>query len=675
MHNHKLFICYILSVPVIVFVILSRMDLENFWYFWDFKGYWTTWENLLNLLQTEKFSDFVTYVFKNIREDDYNVFPIVIPVLFSSLLTGLDLPSRTLYILSITVTYIPLLALIATKTIEYIFRENRDYFLLTGIFFLFLFFPSFWSPTVIGYPDVLGLIFISFSIYITLSTDFSREGCLKNVVMLGVTLWLVFLTRRWYAYTVVSLYISLPFLNYILFNGLSVKTRNLILVARNFFLSGIISICCVITFQTQTLLRIISTSYSTLYEGYRLGVFESAIVAFETLGTGIVIFASGVTFFSFFVRKTFPKQFILIAFSFANLILSSLLFFQTQTAYVQHCLPFGFWLLTISCIGAYLIVAKFVESITPQVSITLIVCSLVIFYLQYFSNDWERHKLLPPPVPPLQMQNYSEYERLVKAISLLPNSRATVISSSGVLNHEMLITGSLILNIPSHIVPYPQIDKRDHLVVEPFLERYVIVADPIQLHTKPGSQLVVQVPAEKILKNIGIGQAYKEISGPFVLANGVEAYIYEKTRPYSKTEIIDFLQPFRQAYPEWEDELNIIGSLLSIHNISLGDKWGHLNIKQSSIITHPGENTPTKFNWMLSGINQLKITSFNNSCFNKDSVSFNIESGISKLRIKIPHGQSQVINVDQFNGIESTVTIEKNISVDCDGISIELINN
>ena len=670
---------YFVGILVVLLLTLQYMQREYFWYFWDYRGFCDTWNYLFSQLQ-QNIETFFRLVVSSINADDYNVFPVILPIFFREFLVDLNIANRTLYISLLTVIYIPLLAMLLTLVFKQV-TKNKSKIIFFSVFILFLLFPPFWNPTLRGYPDVVGLIFVSLTLLLVLKTNFLKEFRCSRVILLGIFIWLIFLSRRWYAYTVVSLFFTLPLLSLALFRRGMFERKSIINLLLNYFSVGLVSLLCVLVFQTETFLRIISTDYSVIYSAYSsgyLGSFQNVVYFLGLLTLSLVVFSSWIIFIK---RKQIVRQFYVTIFCLVNLVISFILFASTQSPGVQHCLPFSYWVVLVISFGFFTLT----ELLTSELSRGNILrygvmCSMVfgigsVFFYAYFANLSNSTKFLPPRFPPLQMQNVQGYKDLLREISSLEGGKVAIFASSEVLNDDMMTSASSIMGTLNKVIRTSQVDLRDGISVTPYLQRYVVVTNPVQLHLVPGSQLVIEVPAKQIYGQYGIGKAYQEIAGPFLLSQNANAFIYEKKRNFKEEELEEFLTPFMSKYPEWQGNEKIFKSLLSIRDISYGDIWGHLDVHNLQISTHPGENTPTSFTWTLQGIDKLKITSTNTMCNTDDIIKIGISSSELRSVVRLPHGGTKYIDVTDFNEVDSTVVVEKNISSGCDALKIELIQN
>jgi len=104
----------------------------------------------------------------------------------------------------------------------------------------------------------------------------------------------------------------------------------------------------------------------------------------------------------------------------------------------------------------------------------------------------------------------------------------------------------------SQILNTHDVDKRDGFPSKFLTARYIVVAYPIQYHLRPEDQRVVGTLAEFIMDGGNIGISYKQLPYEFALDKGVRVYIYEKVRPFKKTDIDSLSELFRKHYPDRE---------------------------------------------------------------------------------------------------------------------------
>jgi len=662
-------ILWVLALLVIIFQTAAFISSEQNIYYWDYNGYWRMWEDFCMSFPHDPINSIRT-VFHSVRHDDYNSLPVALTSWFYIL----DVPSRLSYITSLSVTYL-FPTVILFHLLCKSFSKDRSFAWLSITFILPITFVAFWSPTLKGYPDISGLIPIIAAILYVSNNDLSNQRELKKALVTGFLLWSPFLLRRWYAYTVVSLYMSLPVLNYFIYNNGKHNLNGIIKIVVNFFIAGIFSILLALIFQGALLKRIIQTDYSLLYSAYQASFDHSLSNLYHNIGLYILPLVAISLLWSLYGEKTKDK--LLVIFCAFNLIFSFFLFTRTQSPGIQHCLPFALWALIISAFG-FKVILQISKQKIYQISIAFIIIltSIYINYVSLFSVSQLQtlDKILPTKSLPIHVDNFDNYIKLTREIETLTNGneKVTILSSSSILNDDMINTISN-RHLSGKIAYTSQVDLRDGINMSSLMSRYFVVADPVQTHLSPDGQRVITIPAKEIISGEGIGSAFKKIGAGYKLSGEVTAYIYERTRPYTNKEINNFFSLFFEHYPQWKDRYGegIYYSFLSA-DVVIGDIWGKYSIADNGDIdTHPGENTPTTVKWVLNGVSTLVFHSYNTSCNNADGVDIKISNNQGKVSsVYIKNGATGTIDVRKYLGSESTIEIYKHGNSTCDSIKV-----
>lgn len=670
MEKNKTLLLYILLSTFVIILVTYYIRIEQNIYYWDFKGYWKLWEELAVKFGEDPLAG-IRKLRHTIRYDDYNSLPVAIIAIFYEF----PISPRLSYILSLFVIYfIPVVILFSLVFAKYDIKDKK---LATFLGILLpATFVAFWSPTLRGYPDISGFFFVLLSVFICTKHDLALKIDWKKAILVGMVLWAPFLLRRWYAYTVVSLYFSLPVLNFVLFSKdhfSIVRFKNILF---NFFISGVATCFFAILLQGPLLTRIIHTDYAVIYSAYQNTMAVSLTNLLRYTGGYLLPFVV-IAVLGCVLRKFTYKQSVFIIFCLFNLFFSFFIFTRTQTPGIQHVIPFSGWILFVAMFGVVLCL----ESIKRTGKLIFLggcvaVCSLGILYYSLFDNDSVKglDNILPQKNLPLKVDNYTEYQALASKLeSLTSNSddKITVLSSNNVLNDDMLTTISSH-KLDGKITYTSQVDLRDGINIHALLSRYFVVTDPVQLHLHPSGQRVIAIPTNALLNKENIGNAFTKMSGPYKLSNAVNAWIYKRIRPYSAQEVNDFFNAFYIYYPDWKSIYSSgLASAYLNASVMPGDKWGAFALQDDgSIFAHPGENTPTRVNWRMAGIKTLSISAVNTTCNADDVVLFTITSAGKSSTVKVPKGKTEVLDVSEWQNIDSTVAISKNVSVGCDSIVI-----
>ncbi|CAI3929223.1 unnamed protein product [Commensalibacter communis] len=664
---------------IILFIIAHTtyfiMSEQNI-YYWDYSGYWRFWEDMSTRFAHQPFQAF-KFSLNSISNNDYNVLPIILPTIFSIL----PLPSRLSYILSISVFYyIPVIFLFSYIFCHFVVDNKKLVSSWVISIILPATFVAFWTPILAGYPDICGLLFILLAILYQFKFDIGNKIQIKKMLILGILLWAPFVLRRWYAYTVVSLYISLPILNYLWFFDKSRIWLKFRTVFISFFISGTTSCILAVIFQRGLIHRIINTNYSDIYAAYQGGMSYSIVSLFNSCGYYILpLVALGVVI-SLFVKD--KKQKIFIFFCLFNLLFTFFLFTRTQSPGMQHNLPFALWMLFIACYSIVWLNNRISKSIFSVFFIGCLICFLGYIDQNSLFNRKPytalQEKMFPSKHLPLRVDNYSAYVQLEKDIEKLVGDSQTVsiLSSNHVLNDEMLNTISN-QKLSNHIVYTSQVDLRDQIRVNPFLSNYMIIVDPPQTHLGESNQRVITIPVNNLLQHHNVGKAYIAVGHSYKLDDNATAWIYKKERAFTPVEVNEFLAQYYQYYPQWKSIYNkgLYLSFLTAH-ITKGDIYGGASLDSDTgiISTHPGENTPTIIEWTLQNVPKLKIQSTNMECNQQDTIKISISgAGAPSKEIDLPHGGEVNIDMMPWQNILSKIVIEKNKSSGCDALIISAL--
>ena len=233
------YITFIFLILIVIFQTIYFIHHEMNIYYWDYNGYWRSWENFIKIFNVSPLAAF-NELQLSVFSSDYNIIPIIIPSLFGFF----NIPSRLSYVLALNIFYlIPTIFLFQKVCLKFSDKNSKnDISWVLATLVLPLFFVGFWSVSLIGYPDLIGLVCVIVSVLYVCSIDFSSKVRVLPSILLGGLLWSPFLCRRWFAFTVVSIYLSAPFLNYYLYNGFRIRYDKMFKLALNFFIVTCISI-------------------------------------------------------------------------------------------------------------------------------------------------------------------------------------------------------------------------------------------------------------------------------------------------------------------------------------------------------------------------------------------------------------------------------------------------
>lgn len=649
----------LLFLAVYVATVIVYVNSEHPVYYWDFTGYWSMFMDYGRLLEATPLQG-LKKLFQAIATHDYN------PLLSALLYPWYRLfgEERLSYIAGIALFYLFPASCLTVAVFRRIFATPEEITLSVYgpvLCTAFLFIP-FWGPTLRGQPDIAGIIPVSCAVILVLGRDFSRKPAYRAAIILGLLLWTPFLFRRWYAYTIISLYLTLPWLNFFLYSSvqknIAVRAKWLLL---NFLIAGMASTAAALLFQGRLIRRILATDYAYIYSAYQASLTQSLKIIFAGNGLLLLLMAAWGLWFCLRYQR---RSLIIAVFLSVNLIISFLLFSRTQTPGIHHLIPFSYWLLLLSLSGLFGIchyLASYRAGVVAGVFFSILAGLIFIASLSRLPLPALAGPLFPCRYAALKVDNLENYFKLARTLEQLTSSgeKFAVLASSGSLS-ESLISTLCNRKTDARMVHSSQVDLIDKIRFQAFTTRYLVVADPVQLHLKATGQRTVSIPAGLLLSGQGIGRAYRKLAYDFLLDGGIHAYIYDKQRPFNYSEISDLLHEFYMHYPQWQGEYNnsLEVAMLSAR-ITLGDVWGRFDlIGKNDILAHPGKNRPTTaaINYPFT---RMQVVSLDKKV-QGDGVMITIEQpGKKPISRQIEAGKAVNLDLEDYSGGRIKITIDK----------------
>lgn len=559
-------VIFISIIFVNVFVTIYILQ-EKYIYYWDFAGYWDRY-SILGEMFAKSPHQAINSIVSSIQNDEYNLFPVIFLMPFYFIFGD----SRLAYILGMGNLYLTVSILILTYLVEKIIRSYRGE-IDTSVFFLsfatiLLFWPS-WIPLLRGLPGMLGVVFVCLTLLIYFQKPIEEQK-IYFLVVIGILLFLMTITRRWYAFWVLTFFAtSLLERAAFMIRNRVFSHKNLIILIKKLSYAFITYVILMFLLIRPILVRSIESNYGYIYSAYKLPLLQ-AIWDFGK-HFGIILISFVIIAIILSSKKELQSRIAL--FLIIQMILIFLLFNHIASFGQQHYLLVStnmMILLSLFIDEAYFISEKLLLRMTFSFAYTLIL--IVSFSLVFV--PWTE-KLIPsssafPLVRcyPLKRNDIDEIYRMVYTLEQVlennPDEFIYVLSSSKLFNSSTLSAAARKTNRESIILrnlkPTADVDKRDGFPIAFFEAKYVIVADPIQYALPEKDQQVVGILARKILNKEGVGVNYEKMPFSFNLDYGVKLYIYQRLYPATPKDVKDTLQEFLPSYPDWSTKFESMTS-------------------------------------------------------------------------------------------------------------------
>jgi len=602
-----------LLVLVTVAVTSIYVSSEHTFYWWDYAGYNTATVNTANL-----FRDSPDKAWRGVIESlskEKNLL-ISLPLVPFILLFG---ESRLSYILSVSLIYVlPFRLLLGAISAKLIPVYPRRVFWSTVLLSLLI--PMSWIPTLRGYLDTGGCVFVALAIWVYLQ-DVKLKSWWK-IPLIGFLLAAAILLRRHFAYSAIAFFGAATLQAFIEFIVLIYRKKTALSSSKDKDLA--VPFPCRCLFESAVKLGLIAVTslsilmlvagdftrsaltvnYRNLYAAWSLPVNDilTRYASFYGLGTWLLVvigFSAGIL-----TRMLVPAAAIFVClFGVLSLVEWLLVLRYGYLHYTIHVTPIAllglsafFWTtwltlkgkvryLMLGAAGLYLIVNVAVGLIPVKVDLSRL----------FVSN-----------FGPLVRSDYDEVVKLVEFLrKLAPDEEPIYIAgASNSFNANILRQANRQLNPPEgwwklNTIGRPQIDSRDTYPLPELLQaQYAVVATPFQ-QVLPGDEQVLRSHEQDVVKviydaftqNWEISRDFQLLPEQFKLENGVSVSIYRRIRPTDTATAVRTLYAMQQQIVDRPgtqlDWISLRQSIYTSANYSVNRESDNLY----KIVTHPIKNS------------------------------------------------------------------------------------
>ncbi|MEG4090252.1 hypothetical protein [Microcoleus sp. Pol12B4] len=622
-----------LLVLVTVAVTSIYVSSEHTFYWWDYAGYNTATVNTANL-----FRDSPDKAWRGVIESlskEKNLL-ISLPLVPFILLFG---ESRLSYLLSVSLIYmLPFRLLLGAISAKLIPVYPRPVFWSTVLLSLLI--PMSWIPTLRGYLDTGGCVFVALAILVYLQ-DVKLKSWWK-IPLIGFLLAAAILLRRHFAYSAIAFlgaaalqafieFIILIYRNKTALSSPKDKDAVVPFPYRCLFESGIKLGLIAATSLTILMLvagdftrSALTVDYRNLYVAWSLPVNDilTRYADFYGLGTWLLVligFSAGIL-----TRILVPAAAIFVSlFGVLSLIEWLLVLRYGYLHYTIHLTPIAllglstfFWTTWLTLKGKVRYLMLGVGGLYLIVNAAVGLIPLKIDLSRLFVGNF----------PPLVRSDYDEIVKLVEFLrKLAPNEEPIYIAgASNNFNANILRQANRKLNPPEgwwklNTIGRPQIDSRDTYPLPELLQsQYAVVATPFQQVLPSDEQVlrsheqdVVKVVYDAFTENWEIARDFQLLAEQFKLENGVTVSVYRRVKTTDTATAVRTLDAMERQIGDRPgtqlDWISLHQSIYTSANYSVTQKSDNLY----NIVTHAIKNNnklDTSFLYLGSISDKVKVT-------------------------------------------------------------------
>lgn len=622
-----------LVVLVTVAVTSIYVSREHTFYWWDYAGYNTATVNTANLFRDSPDKAWRGVIESLSKEKNLLISLPLVPfiLLFNE--------SRLSYILSVSLIYVlPLRLLLGAISAKLIPVYSRRVFWSTVLLSLLI--PMSWIPTLRGYLDTGGCVFVALAILVYLQ-DVKLKYWWK-IPLIGFLLAAAILLRRHFAYSALAFFGAATLQAFIDFIVLIYRRETALSspkdkdVARPFpyrclFESAVKLGLIAVTSLTILMLvagdftrSALTVDYRNLYVAWSLPVNDilTRYADFYGLGTWLLVligFSAGIL-----TRILVPAAAIFVSlFGVLSLIEWLLVLRYGYLHYTIHITPIAllglstfFWTtwltlkgkvryFMLGAAGLYLVLNAAVGLIPLKIDLS---------------------RLFMANFPPLVRSDYDEVVKLVEFLrKLAPNEEPIYIAgASNNFNANILRQANRKLNPPEgwwklNTIGRPQIDSRDTYPLPELLQsQYAVVPVPFQQVLPTDEQVlrsheqdVVKVVYDAFTQNWEIARDFQLLPEQFKLENGVTVSVYRRMRPTDTATAVRTLDAMQRQIVDRPgtqlDWISLHQSIYTSANYSVSQESDNLY----NIVTHPIKNSKkldTSFLYLGAISDKAKVT-------------------------------------------------------------------
>ncbi|MEG4883586.1 hypothetical protein QUB75_22660 [Microcoleus sp. K1-B6] len=624
-----LFLLVLLTVAVTSIYVSS----EHTFYWWDYAGYNTATVNTANLFRESPDKAWRGVIESLSKEKNLLISLPLVPFI---LLFG---ESRLSYILSVSLIYVlPFRLLLGAISAKLIPVYSRRVFWSTVLLSLLI--PMSWIPTLRGYLDTGGCVFVALAILVYLH-DVKLKSWWK-IPLIGFLLAAAILLRRHFAYSAIAFFGAATLQAFIEFIILTYRNQTALSSPKDkdavvpfpyrcLFESGIKLGLIAATSLTILMLvagdftrSALTVDYRNLYVAWSLPVNDilTRYADFYGLGTWLLVligFSAGIL-----TRMLVPAAAIFVSlFGVLSLLEWLLVLRYGYLHYTIHITPIAllglstfFWTTWLTLKGKVRYFMLGAAGLYLVVNAAVGLIPLKIDLPRLFVGNFA----------PLVRSDYDEVVKLVEFLrKLAPNEEPIyIVGASNNFNANILRQANRKLNPPEgwwklNTIGRPQIDSRDTYPLPELLQsQYAVVAVPFQQVLPTDEQVlrsheqdVVKVVYDAFIQNWEIVRDFQLLPEQFKLENGVTVSVYRRMRPTDTATAVRTLEAMQRQIVDRPgtqlDWISLHQSIYTSANYSVNQESDNLY----NIVTHPIKNSKkldTSFLYLGSISDKVKVT-------------------------------------------------------------------
>ena len=514
--KEKIFIS-VAILSIYLFYLISLLT-RNFIYYWDFACYYNIQIDTIDRFREGLFSGIRSLVGSTWGGEYGNFLSFIVqaPFAFTN-------KTPNAYVGSCIFLFIPYMVMslsILIKKLLFALKETNKEIIFGMSLISFILFPLLHATSIYGQPDFFGLFFAFLIVALTMNYDFKKIDY-ERLVLIFFTTYMLFISRRWYIYWVLSYYIcyAVP----LIYNSLK-DGKNRIKILKNIF--GFGAVCALLFLITlfPLLKNIIINDYSSHYIFYAggglLSEFNNQV---HHLGLAMTIIIGLGLLIGLFIKK-YRKLTLTNTF---QILIILFLFTRIQSMGLHH---------SLTLLPAYIIILFVLTSFASNSNKKIIIYPILILVmvLNFAMSIFETNSKIFTDVK-LSIPYREDYNQVGEVVEWLENNlndkaKAYMITHNNKYNPDVFRNYHMPNRMVEDHLPYGSSIIGVHkFPTELFTAKYVITNNPFE-------KTSVDEKYEQVFNEL-IKQEKFIIVKEIDMRNGYSTLIYERIKDVDKEEI------------------------------------------------------------------------------------------------------------------------------------------
>lgn len=543
-----------LNFVIINILLFFHLRQEQFIAYWDFGGFWRKSVEF-NQMMNRSVKEAMDNLWFSLNYSEYSFLPEWF-LYFPTLLLGNTYPR---FILAMFNSFI-----LPANLILYIFslmiiEKNKLTVKKVFLGMLIATFAGNLYSMVFGYIGSAGLPFIT-SVLLLVYADGLEKFSWRNNIFIGLSMIILLLVRRWFAYWIVGFYVAYT-LAYLIREGIDhALTKEKIKVQfLNMLVCGLIPLTILLTLFFPLFRTITTYNYAEAYSVAKVGG-AAYIIGWFIQFYGwllILLLIPGVVY-----GIKSKKHRLITILCIIQTLVAIILFNRVQSFGSHHYYIINGPVIILMLIG----LEKIVDRFSAKTSMVLLVSSACLLTVNFsktvlFGKNQKADQILDKlnvlisaPFPDLRIRNdLDQIRNMADFLDKTPGEYeyVYVLSNSVLFNDDMLRNAFFPEKNEgvANLLVADAYDYRDGIPEDFFQYYYIVVADPIQLQFGEENQKCVSILAEFMLNSEESGPYYR-IVREYELDNDVHVNIYQRIEqvPNSVRKVVS--ERYRKFYPQ-----------------------------------------------------------------------------------------------------------------------------